>query len=144
MRDDTLAALILDHDVCASSRLRRLLEELGFSVRETDETAVALELLAQEEARPLVTFFAVELPRNRMSGLDHVELLGALLRYPGLTERHAFIAVTQSPEAVEMTLGRLLTRLAVPVIAEPFGLNALRAVIAQAVGHLDHEAVGVR
>jgi CheY-like chemotaxis protein len=143
MQDDTPSALILDNDICASSRLRRLLEELGFAVRETDETAVALELLAHEEAHTYVTFFAVELPRNRMSGDDHTELIGALLRDLSLAERHAFIAVTESPETVEMTLGGLLARLSVPIITEPFGLETLREVIAVVTEHRDHEAIGI-
>ncbi len=139
MHVDTITALIVDRDRQASSRLRRSLEELGYAVREADETEVALELLT-EEAYSFVTFFGVELPRNRMSGMDHADLIGALLRDTRLGERHAFIAVTQSPETVEATLGRLLERLSVPIMRRPASLDVLREAIARAVAHVASEA----
>jgi CheY-like chemotaxis protein len=135
MQTDIITALIVDRDRQTTSRLRRSLEELGYAVLEADETEVALEMLA-EEASSFVTFFGVELPRNRMSGMDHADLIGALLRDTRLGERHAFIAVSEDPETVEVILGRLLERLSVPIISRPTGLDALRAAMARAVAHL--------
>lgn len=142
MQDDIRAALILDDDGNASTRLRRLLEELGFAVREMDETAAVIEILRQERTGPVVTFFALELPRNRMSGLDHAELLGALLRDTSLAARHDFIAVTESPDTVTLSMGRLLARLSVLLLPKPITLDTLREVVARAVPQPDGEAVG--
>ncbi len=135
MRQETMAALIVDDDILASTRLRRSLEELGYAVREADETEAALALLA-EEACSYITFFRVELPRNRMSGTDHADLIGALLRDASLGERHAFIVVTESPASVEAVLGRLLERLSVPIVTKPSNLDALHEAITQAAAHL--------
>jgi CheY-like chemotaxis protein len=131
MPDGILLALIVDTDTCAVAGLRRSLEALGYMVRHVDATAVALDLLADEVA-PCVTCFAIELPRNRISGLDHTDLIGALLRDERLGQRHTFVAITHGPETVEAVFGGLFRRLAVPIVAMPGTPDDLRAAIAWA------------
>jgi CheY-like chemotaxis protein len=128
MPGETLLALIVDTDILAVAGLWRSLEALGYTVRHVDATAGALDLLAGEGV-PCVTCFAIELPRNRISGLDHADLIGALLRDERLGQRHTFVAITHSPETVEAVFGGLLRRLAVPIVAMPGTPDDLRAAI---------------
>jgi CheY-like chemotaxis protein len=129
MQSDIVAALIVDNDTIASRRLRRVLEELGYAVRQEDESAAALALLAGGDSS-FVTFLDVELPRNRMSGLDHADLIGEVLRDEHLREQHTYIVITESPDTVAMTLGRLLQQLSIPIIAKPLSMGSVRAAIA--------------
>lgn len=128
-------ALVVDANARDAARLRHALEELGYGVQWVADTSDAHELLIASRA-PVVTLFDVDLVGNALSGLDHADLLGALLGEADLVARHAYIVVSHEPESVAMIFDRVLVQLAIPVLGKNCSLDALEDAIAQASAHL--------
>jgi CheY-like chemotaxis protein len=125
-----LQALIIDEDARARKALRQVLQQAGYRVSEAADPQAGLALLAGS-AGGMVVCFTVVLFDNVMTGTDAVTVLGALIQDEGLARRHAYVAITPSPVNVDAVLGKLLARLAVPVVAEPLDATYLLATIAR-------------
>jgi DNA-binding NtrC family response regulator len=127
--------LIVNDDPIVRRKLRRMLEVAGYAVAEVADAESGLVAL-QESERSMVVLFNVVLFNNIMAGTDGIALLGAAAGDAHLADRHAFVLVTPTPEAVAAVLGRLLTRLSVPVVAEPCDPDKLRLTVARAARRL--------
>jgi len=139
MRHTTLPrVLIMDADDEGRAPLARTLEGMGYGVSHAAETATALCAL-RESREAVVVLFNVELPRNRMMGLDQAALLGALLSDRALAARHAYVLMSASAENVSLALGRVLDRLAVPILPLPCEADVLRELLARATRRLRGE-----
>lgn len=132
---DGKSALILASDNDDAKRLRHAVEELGYSAQVIGETYVAARLLA-DASQPIVALFDVDLVGNAMAGLDHADLLGALIRDADLARRHAYVAVSHDPLSIAWTFGELLDHLGVSLVSMPCTLGALSAAVDQALAHV--------
>jgi DNA-binding NtrC family response regulator len=136
MRHTTLPrVLILDSDDASRAPLALTLKAMGYGVSHTSETATALRAL-HESREAVVVLFNVELPRNRMMGLDQAALIGALLSDRALAARHSYVLTSASAENVSLALGGVLDRLAVPILPLPYDLDVLRELLARATYRL--------
>jgi CheY-like chemotaxis protein len=127
--------LIIDDDPATRRRLLMLLAEEGYVVREAVDAEEGLGTLRGSPQRMLV-LFNVSLFDNVMSGLDCARLLGVIAEDTHLAERHAYVVITPSPYNVSMALGKLLDRLAVPVVATPFNRDELLCTVTLAAERL--------
>jgi hypothetical protein len=117
-------AYILDADINGSARLRWALAGLGYKAEVTEDLGAALdELRASPE--PAVVLFDIEAPGETLGGGDYARLVGALLEDRALARRHLFAAVSHTPDEVEITLGKVLGRLQIPLFAKPCNLDAI-------------------
>lgn len=126
--------LIVDDDQGIRETLRMALEEEGYEVREAEDGAEALAAL-RRSAQPLVALLDLRLPR-----LTGDALLRRIAREKRLRARHVFLLVTANRETLTPINLRLLQRMGVEVIAKPFDLNDLLALVAQAAHSLEGAA----
>jgi CheY-like chemotaxis protein len=119
-------ALIVDDDAAIRETLAHLVEEGGYDVLTAHNGLLALKIL-QTSTRPLVALLDAMMPG--MSGMEVVNRVAADGR---LAHRHACILMTANPEALPLALVQRLKHLSVPVIAKPFDLDTLLALIERA------------
>jgi DNA-binding NtrC family response regulator len=130
--------LVVDDDSDTRTTLRMVLEDAGYAVREAEGGTAALDVL---HTRPdgLVVLFDY-----RMPGVDGDALMALAEREHSLVQRHAFVCMTASPHSLAPTLSALLTRYNVPLVAKPFDIDELLAVIEQAAQRLALLSIPVR
>lgn len=122
------AVLIVDDDAAIREALHELLEDAGYDVREAADGVVALRALRSSE-EPLVALMDLKMPR-----MDGHELLGTVAADPHLARRHAYILVTANADTQTPAFARLLSQLAVPVVAKPFEIDDILSLVAAAAG----------
>lgn len=122
------AVLVVDDDAAIRETLRELLEDAGYHVREAADGVAALRALRASEER-LVALVDLKMPR-----MDGHALLDVVAADPDLARRHAYILVTANADTQSLAFARLLTRLSVPVVAKPFEIDDILAVVAAAAG----------
>lgn len=127
-------ALLAHRDADLRATMCMLLEEAGYAVRLAADPDVALGTV-RELAEPAVVLFEVEPGGEAGAGFLELALLRAAEREAGhAAPRLAFVALTTWTERLPRTLKRLLRKLDVPLVAEPFELDDLLHVIATASG----------
>ncbi len=128
-----MPVLVVHNDPIVRKSLRQALEHAGYDVMEAGDTESGLAALRMNE-RGMLVIFNLILLNYTITGTDGIAFLGeaASARDRGID--HAFVIVTPTPEPLEVALGRLIHRLAIPVVAEPPATDALLDAIATA-GH---------
>jgi CheY-like chemotaxis protein len=122
--------LVVDDDSDTRATLRMVLEDAGYAVLEAEGGTAALDVL---HTRPdgLVVLFDYRTP-----GVDGDALIALAEREHSLVHRHAFVCMTASPQSLTPTLSALLARHDVPLVAKPFDIDELLAIIEQAAQRL--------
>lgn len=133
-------ALILDRDHGGDVKLRWALAGLGYQVDITDDLDTMLDII-RASAEPITVFFDVEAPRETLAGDDFAGLIGSLLNERALVSKHIFAAISRTPLEVEITLGKVLSRLEIPVFTKPCDVVAIERYLAHAVTYQDAYAV---
>jgi len=118
--------LVVDDDSGTCETLRVLLEDAGYLVLEATDGAVALDVLHTSPDSLVVLF------DYRMPHMDGAALMALAEREHVLVQQHVFVCMTASPMSLPPTLAALLTHYDVPVVAKPFDIEAMLAVIGQA------------
>lgn len=137
-----LAAIVAHRDGDMRAALCMLLEHAGYEVRIAADPDVGLEV-ARAHAEPAVVLFEIEPTRQAGGGFLELALLRAASpNADPRPPRLAFVALTTWPERLPRPLMRLLRRLDVPLVAEPFELDDLLHVIATAAGRCGDEEAG--
>lgn len=122
--------LVVDDDADTRDALGLLLEEEGHQVVEAQDGLRALNLLRRTSFRWVVLF------DYRMPTMDGQAFLHAVAADPDLARRHAYIAMTASPHALDLALAEMRSALGVPLLHKPFGLDELVNAVAQAAARL--------
>jgi two-component system chemotaxis response regulator CheY len=122
--------LVIDDDSDTTAAVHWVLEDAGYVVLEAADGTAALDVL---HASPdgLVVLFDYRMPR-----LDGEKLMALAEREQMLVQRHSFVCMTASPTFLPPTLSALLARYDVPLLAKPFGIDELLAVIGQVAQRL--------
>jgi hypothetical protein len=97
----------------------------------SDDLDVALDVI-RASAEPLAVFFDVEAPHETLAGDDFAGLIGSLLNERALVSKHIFAAISRMPRDVEITLGKVLNRLEIPLFAKPCDVVAIEHHLAHA------------
>jgi DNA-binding NtrC family response regulator len=120
--------LVIDDDRDIRNMLHILLQdEGGYTVMETADPASALDIL-HTTLHGLVVLFDYRMPH-----IDGEALLALAEQEAGLTERHAFVCMTgANRDLLPPTLMMLLALYEVPLVAKPFDIDDMLAVIRQA------------
>lgn len=121
--------LIVNDHPTTRKQMRQTLESSGYTTFEADDTESGLATLRESEGS-MVVLFSVAFFNNCMAGTDGIAVLGAAASERRLSQQHAFVIVTPTPEQVETALGRLLQNLSIPILAEPFDTDDLLHAIA--------------
>ncbi len=124
-------ALVVEDDLETRGAIASTLEEGGYLVAEAPDGRAALEVL-RVSPYSLVALLDYWMPR-----VDGADVLEAVARDPLLASRHAYIIVTATPELLPPAFAALLRQLDVPVVAKPFDMDELLAVVAQAARRLE-------
>jgi CheY-like chemotaxis protein len=117
-----MQVLIVHTDTTMRTTIRQTLETRDYTLLEADDVETGLAMLSATEGL-IVTLFSVALFNNIMTGTDGVAFLGAAShdaqRGAQRGAQHAFVILTPTPDQVYAVLGRLLSHLAIPVVAQP-------------------------
>jgi CheY-like chemotaxis protein len=127
--------LVVDDDQAIRETLRLLLEDAGYEVAEAEDGVGALQIL-RASSRPMVVLLDLMMPR-----LNGYQVLSAVAADPQMMQAHAFIMVTASPLARQLTLRRLGHRVTVPCMEKPFDLDDLLDEVEQAASCVNHAAI---
>lgn len=127
------AILVVEDDAATRETMRTALEEVGYTVAEAAEGQSGLDLLCAAP-EPLVVLLDHLMPVLNGEGLlERVAVGGHELR------RHAYVLMTGAAERLSPRLEVLLGALGVPVVAKPFGIDALLAAVSAAQRRLASE-----
>ena len=118
--------LVVDDDADTQDALHMLLEAEGYAVLEAHNGVEALHLLRTTPS-PLVVLIDLQMPL-----LDGERVLWAVAADEQLKMRTRSILMTVHAHSLPLTLVRLLTHLHVPVLAKPFEVELVVALIAAA------------
>ncbi len=126
---DPCGVLLVEDDEPLREAVRFILVDAGFEVFEALDGVVALDMLRLAE-RPLVVILDFMMPR--MSGL---EVLNEVAKDARLLDGHAFILTTAAGK-LPSPLNALIEAHAIPVMAKPFDLDALLAIVTETCTNL--------
>ncbi len=129
-RQNVTTVLIVDDDEGIRETLRFMLEDAGYSVVEAENGSVALDRLRTSHGS-MVVLLDVKMPV-----LSDEQLLEKVVQEPQLLQRHAFIVDTASPQAVNPQMLKLMTKLSIPFVPKPFGIDELLTTIRQAAARM--------
>jgi CheY-like chemotaxis protein len=127
--------LVVNNDPIARKYMRQALEDAGYDVMEAGDTESGLSALRMSE-HGMVVIFNLVLFNYVMTGTDDIAFLGAAASDRQLAANHGFVIVTPTSEQLKIALGRLIDRLSIPIVAEPFTTNDLLDAVAIAERHL--------
>jgi CheY-like chemotaxis protein len=130
-----MPVLVVNNDPIARKCMRQALEDAGYDVMEAGDTESGLAVLRMSE-HGMVVIFNLVLFNYVMTGTDDIALLGAAASDRHLAANHGFVIVTPTSEQLKIALGRLIHRLSIPIVAEPFTANDLLDAVAIAERHL--------
>lgn len=115
--------VVIDTDESVRQAIALVLEEAGYVVSATGEPATALRLL-ETAPEPLVVLFDAGVPR-----MSDGKITALIRREEPLFRRHAYICMSTSPGFIHPDLLQALKDLAVPIIAKPFDLDEMLALV---------------
>jgi CheY-like chemotaxis protein len=116
--------LVADDDTDTRDAVRMLLEAEGYVVLEARDGIEALHLLRCTPA-PLVVLLDLQMPH-----LDGERVLWAVAADKRLATRNRYILMTVHAHSLPLTLVRVLAYLHVPVLAKPFEVEPIVALVA--------------
>ena len=121
--------LVVNNDPIARNYMRQALEDAGYEVMEAGDTESGLAAL-QMSKHGTVVIFNLVLFNYVMTGTDDIAFLGAAASDMHLAANHGFVIITPTSEQLNIALGRLIHRLSIPIVAEPFTKNDLLDAVA--------------
>ena len=127
--------LVVNKDPIARNCMRQMLGDAGYEVMEAEDAESGLAALRMSE-HGMVVIFNLVLFNFVMTGTDDIAFLGAAASDRHLAANHGFVIVTPTSEQLKISLGRLIHRLSIPIVAEPFTANDLLDAVAIAERHL--------
>ncbi|HEY1390112.1 MAG TPA: response regulator [Ktedonobacterales bacterium] len=122
--------LIVDDDENIRDSVRLVLEDADHEVMEASDGVTALRILRESQER-LIVLLDMSIPR-----LNGIDLLGAVVADPLLKERHVYLLLTGSSERLQREVGPLLVEASARIVAKPFELADLLALIDDAAERL--------
>lgn len=122
--------LIADDEEDLRLTLRTLLEGEGYTVSEAADGAQALAAI-RASATPLVVLIDLLMPI-----MNGIAVLEAVATDPALAARNAYLLLTADNRPMIDAAAPTLAALHVDIIAKPFDIDALLAVVAQAAARL--------
>ena len=122
--------LIVDDDESLRDALRLILEDANHDALEASDGVTALRIL-RESHRRLIVLLDMAIPR--LHGLD---LLRVVVADPLLKERHAYLLLTGSPNLLLREAGPLVEEASAKIVAKPFEIADLLALIDAAAERL--------
>jgi CheY-like chemotaxis protein len=130
--------LIADDEEPLRQAIRALLEDEGFSVREAQNGAEALDILRAAD-EPMVVMLDWMMPL-----VDGAAVLRAAADDPVRLGRHAYILVTALPSERHAELAELLGALAATLLPKPFDITELMDAVERAEQHLAAQRVAAQ
>ncbi len=127
--------LVVNNDPVERKYMRQVLEGAGYHVVEAGDTESGLASLRMSE-HGMVAIFNLVLFNYVMAGTDDIAFLGAAASDRHLAANYGFVIVTPTSEQLKIALGRLIHRLSIPIVAEPFTTNDLLDAVAIAESRL--------
>jgi CheY-like chemotaxis protein len=118
--------LLVDDEPDIREALRRTLEASGHDVLEVENGVEALHVL-QYAAQPLVVLLDLHMPLLGGAGV-----LGAVAADKHLAARNRYLLMTAHGRSIPLPLANLLIHLHVPVVAKPFDVEQMVAMVAAA------------
>lgn len=128
--DGNAHVLVADDEEDLRATLRTLLEGEGYAVSEAGDGAAALTAI-RTSTEPMVVLLDLLMPV--MSG-DAV--LAAVAADPILAARDAYVLLTADSRPLLAPLAQVIAALNVQIVAKPFDIDVLLAVVAQAAARL--------
>ncbi len=125
--------LIVDDDEDVRFALRALLEDEGYVVEEAAEGQLALDRL-RASAQGLIVLLDVNMPR-----MDGIQVMRTVADQEPLATRHAYVVDTALNELLTPVVVEFLSGLGASIVAKPFDIYQLLAVITEAAQRLGHE-----
>lgn len=122
--------LIVDDDESIRDAVHLILEDADHEALEASDGVTALRMLRESQQR-LIVLLDMSLPR--LNGLD---LLRAVIADPLLKERHAYLLLTGNPNLLLREAGSLLEEASAKIVAKPFEIADLLALIDDAAERL--------
>ncbi len=122
--------LIVDDDESIRDAIHLILEDADHEALEASDGVTALRILRESQQR-LIVLLDMSIPR--LNGLD---LLRAVVADPLLKERHAYLLLTGKPTLLLREAGPLLEEASAKIVAKPFEMADLLALIDDAAGRL--------
>ncbi len=119
--------LVVDDDASIRDVVRLALEDEGYVVRVAADGLAALAVL-RASREPMVVLLDQMMP-----WLAGEEVLAAATADADLAARHVFIMMTANAHMLSTACRMLLDRIGAPVLAKPFDVDALLALVAEAV-----------
>lgn len=116
--------LVVDDDRDIRVLQRFILEESGYSVLEARDGYEALATLRANGTGRLIVLLDYRMPR-----MDGWELMRAVMDDAALAGRHTFALVTANVDSLPPSFLTLLEEQAIPILAKPFHLDDLDALV---------------
>ncbi len=120
--------LIVDDDPDFRDAVRLILEDADHAVVEARDGVAALAILRESQER-LIVLLDMLLPE--LTGIDLLKVVAA---DPLLKERHVYLLMTGSSRLLRREAGPLLAEVSARIVAKPFEMDDLLAVVAEAAG----------
>jgi CheY-like chemotaxis protein len=127
---DTIAVLVVDNDADMRMTVRQALEDEQYVVFEAPDGPSALNQL-RSASQPMVVLLDLLMP-----GLDGIAVLHALAADTTIAHRHTYILFTAASDAENVLSTGVPADLRVSLLAKPFDIDELLAVVAQAVNQI--------
>lgn len=122
--------LVVDDDAAIRETLMLALEEAGYAVLQAADGQSALREL-RASSHCMVVLIDQLMPR-----LDGTDFVRIVTRDGDELKRHRYVLMTASPKLLPETDVAELAAADIPVLAKPFNLDDVFALVAQAVSHL--------
>jgi CheY-like chemotaxis protein len=122
--------LVVDDDESIRDAVRLVLEDAGHEALEASDGVAALHILRESQER-LIVLLDMLIPQ--LSGID---LLRVVVADPPLKERHVYLLMTGNQKLLLQEAGTLLEEASVKIVAKPFEIADLLALIDAAAEHL--------
>src|SRR5690348_5626875 len=122
--------LIVDDDESIRDALRLILDDADHEMLEASDGVTAMRILRESQQR-LIVLLDMSLPQ-----LSGVELLRVVVADPLLKERHAYVLLTGNPNLLLREAGPLLEEASAKIVAKPFEMADLLALIDDAAERL--------
>lgn len=120
--------LIVDDDPGVRDAVRFILEDANYEALEASDGVTALAILRASQER-LIVLLDMLIPK-----LNGIDLLRAVLADPLLKERHIYLLMTGNSALLRREAGPLLAEVSARIIAKPFEMDDLLAVVDKAAG----------
>lgn len=127
----TRAVLIVDDDPDMREVMWDVLAGAGYEVFQAPDGEPALQRL-RESQREMVVLLDVSMP-----GMDGIAVIQAVAAYEALANRHVFVMVTAWFDQLPSHVASVLRRMGIPILAKPFDIDELVAVVQAAEQILD-------